>query len=113
MMTRSTITGSVRTLLTALAMASVLGWALSAAPSRAAGEVCFADWSEAAPIIRDNALTPATELKSLLRNRIQGELVKITLCQQADGVYIYKLVVLQGSGQVTNLTVDARDPMQP
>ena len=110
-----TISGLARKLAAGLIMACA-AMAMSVgmpAHALAAGDGCYSDWSEAAPVIKDNDLTPAKDLPSLLRKRIQGELVKITLCQEDDGSYVYKLVILQASGQVSNLTVDAKDPAQP
>lgn len=103
--------------MTRLAAIVLVAWMLAfpggAGAARAASDSCFADWQEAGPVIKENDLTPATQLADLLRQRVQGELVKITLCKQGDGRYIYRLTFSQASGQFTNLTVDAKDLSEP
>ena len=99
---------SFRTLLIAVLTA------LSAAtvPVRAASPTvatCFVDWSDAAPVVEREQLTTARNVHDLARRHVLGELVRITLCREAD-VYTYRLVVRDGQGRVLNVTVDARRP---
>jgi hypothetical protein len=93
-------------------VALTIGVAALAPSVLAAGPVadrCYADWSDAAPVVRREALVPTMDLLQQARARKMGDLVRITLCEQ-QGRFVYRLVVLQAKGQFTNLTVDARRP---
>lgn len=82
---------------------------LIAVPAWAGEGRCYSDWSDAGPIVRKNDLTPATELPKLARSKVDGDLAKITLCEEG-GTFVYKLVFFDAAGQVINLTVDAKNP---
>jgi len=64
------------------------------------------DWSKAGPIIAQNSLLPANVIYQMVQERLGGKVVNQALCQ-AGGRFVYKLVVLGPTGEVTNLTVDA------
>ncbi len=87
--------------------AAAAGVAVS--PVHAADGACFKDWSDAGPVVRQEGLTPAKQLPELARDRVEGDLIKVTLCEEG-GRYVYRLVFFDASGRVTNLTVDAKDP---
>jgi uncharacterized membrane protein YkoI len=70
---------------------------------------CYADWSDAAPVVRREALLPTEMLLQQARLRKLGDLVRITLCEQ-QGRYVYRLVVASAPGRLRNMTVDARQP---
>ena len=69
---------------------------------------CY-EWSDAAPIVRREKLASAKDVHEQTRKRLEGELLRITLCEE-KGHYVYKLIVQEGGGKVRNLTVDARAP---
>lgn len=99
----------MRTVLTVL-----LGLFLLAANamSAAAAEVCYPDWSTAAPIVVKEKLTAAKVVHQLARQRYQGDLKRITLCKSGSD-YIYRLVFFANGGRIWHLKVDARRPFQP
>ncbi|HZP08966.1 hypothetical protein [Methyloceanibacter sp.] len=71
-----------------------------------AGEPGCVDWGKAAAIIAQNGLLPASAVYQMVQKRTGGKVVSQALCKQGNG-YVYKLVVLGPTGEVTNLTVDA------
>lgn len=79
--------------------------AAAAAPVEA-GEPGCVDWGKAAAIIAQNGLLPASAVYQMVQKRTGGKVVSQALCKQGSG-YVYKLVVLGPTGEVTNLTVDA------
>ena len=83
--------------------------ALSAAIFAAgqAGEPGCVEWSKAGPVISQNGLVPANVVYQAVQKRTGGKVVNQALCN-AGGRYIYKLVVLGPTGQVTKVTVDAK-----
>ncbi len=82
---------------------------LSAAPVRA--ETCYADWSEAGPIVKSEGLATAKDVQERARGQVEGKLIKITLCEDG-GSYTYRLVFDQPDGKVVDMVVDARAPFQ-
>jgi uncharacterized membrane protein YkoI len=95
-------------MLAAIAVAALLG-----APGGArADDTCYATWTEAGPVVRKEGLTPASQLSELALGKVEGNLMKITLCEEA-GSYVYKLVFFDADGKITNMTVDARNPSFP
>jgi uncharacterized membrane protein YkoI len=88
---------------------SVIVAALAAAlltASVRAGELGCVDWGKAASIIAQNGLLPASTVYQMVQKRTGGKVVSQALCKQGNR-YVYKLVVLGPTGEVTNLTVDA------
>lgn len=73
-----------------------------------AGE-CFADWSVASPIVKKEGLLSVEELTPLVKRRMNGDVVKVTLCQEGSG-YVFRLVIKDGSGNLKTVTVDAKNP---
>lgn len=92
----------------ALAAAIALG---TTAPSPASGSTdrCYADWSEAAAVVRREALALSSEVQLKSRALAIGEIVRMTLCEER-GRYTYRLVVRRADGVIDTLTVDARRP---
>jgi uncharacterized membrane protein YkoI len=70
---------------------------------------CIGSWSEAAPIVAANGLTPVETLTREAPERLNGNIVKATLCEE-DGRYIYSLVLRQEGGKLKQKKVDARRP---
>ena len=100
-----TMTGPVmRSLRTLVAMLVVCG---GFQPAVAQQGKCY-EWSDAAPIVRREKLMSAKDVHEQARRRFDGELIRITLCEE-KGQFVYKLV-LQDGGKVRYLTVDARAP---
>ena len=69
---------------------------------------CY-DWTDAAPIVRREKLASAKDVHQVAREKLDGELLRITLCEE-KGQFVYKLVVQQEGGRLRYLTVDARAP---
>jgi hypothetical protein len=82
---------------------------LAISPVQAQGARCFADWSEAAPIVRREQLVPVDRLTDLSRGRLPGEVVKATLCVE-NTQFVYRIVVREPNGQIRIHTVNARKP---
>ena len=97
-------------LIATTALAATLG--ASTAGATAAPATCFPAWSEALPIVQREALTSASALHTLARQRNLGDLVRITLCT-GDGRFVYHLLVREPRGRVVSLIVDARHPFSP
>jgi uncharacterized membrane protein YkoI len=64
------------------------------------------EWSKAGPIIAQNSLLPANVIYQAMQKKTGGKIVNQSLCK-VGGRFVYKLVVLGPTGEVTNLTVDA------
>lgn len=71
-----------------------------------AGGGCV-EWSAAGPIIAQNGLMPAATVYQMVQQRYGGKVVNQSLCN-AGGRFVYKLVVLGPTGEVTNVVVDAK-----
>ena len=84
-------------------------------PARANGldqELCIADWSEAAPIVLRENLSTARDVQELARRRLDGDLVRITLCQDGPR-FVYRIVMRDTRGRISSQTIDARRPFAP
>lgn len=88
------------------AIAAALAAALFAEAGQAGGSGCV-EWSRAGPIIAENGLVPANVVFQNVQKRAGGKVVSQALCN-AGGQFVYRLVVLGPTGEVTNVTVDAR-----
>jgi uncharacterized membrane protein YkoI len=77
------------------------------APARADG--CYADWSDAAPIVKKEGLTTIETLAETARGKLSGDIVKTTLCEE-EGGFVYRLLIREPAGRLVNRTVDARIP---
>jgi uncharacterized membrane protein YkoI len=78
----------------------------------AAAAGCYADWSVAAPIVRKEGLATVETLARRAQSKISGDIVKTTLCEEKGG-FVYRLVVRDPKGRLSNRTVDARAPFGP
>ena len=91
----------------------VLALDVAAAKTAAAGggadTTCYGDWSEAAPVVRRENLRAARDVHELARARLNGDLVRITLCREASR-YVYHLLLRDLQGRISNLKVDAATP---
>ena len=87
-----------------------LGSALLVAPCALATDAtCYSDWSEAAPIVKQEGLMTVEQLSAAARSKLKGDIVKTTLCKE-NGAYVFRLVVRGANGQLTPMTVDAKNP---
>jgi hypothetical protein len=77
-----------------------------AAAGRTAEPGCV-EWSQAGPIIAQNSLLAANVVYQMVQQRTGGKIVSQALCN-LNGRFVYKLVVLGPTGEVINVTVDAR-----
>ncbi len=83
--------------------------AFAAAIFSAAGQTAepgCVEWSKAGPIIAQNSLVPANVIYQMVQKRTGGKIVSQALCERGR-TFVYKLVVLGPTGEVTNVTVDA------
>jgi uncharacterized membrane protein YkoI len=83
-------------------LAAVLS-AVAGAPAQAA---CV-PWKSAGAIIAQNSLIPGNVIYQMVQSKTGGKVISATLCE-SGGKFVYKIVVLGKTGQVTNLSVDAR-----
>lgn len=91
---------------------AVLAALASRTPAMADNTKCFATWTEAAPVVRREALVAVEKLSHLVRASLSGgEVVKTTLCEES-GRYVYRLVVREPKGQLKVVSVDARKPFE-
>lgn len=97
----------------AFAKLSSVVWLVTgvAAPATASPPepACWSEWSDAAEVVERERLAPAKGVHGLTRQRVGGDLVRITLCEMG-GAYVYRLLVRDPKGRVLMLTVDARRP---
>ena len=91
--------------LTSLTLAALI--AASQAAGGRAGQPGCVEWSQAGPIIAQNGLIPANVIYQKVKKRYGGKIVSQALCE-VGGRFVYKLVVLGPTGEVTNVTVDAK-----
>ncbi len=82
---------------------------LAAGFQTAAGAGCYADWSVAAPIVRKEGLATVETLARRAQAKISGDIVKTTLCEEKGG-FVYRLLIRDAGGRLSNKTVDARAP---
>lgn len=87
--------------------------ALACEPTIAAGgERCFANWSEAAPIVQREALVAVEDVSSRARASLgNAEVVRTMLCE-SDGHFVYRLLVRTTQGHLRFVNVDARKPFE-
>ena len=72
----------------------------------AAGDICFSNWSDAAPIVARERLMPARDVQEMSRRQLRGDVVRITLCRE-DAGYVYLLLMRDGQGRISNLKISA------
>jgi uncharacterized membrane protein YkoI len=92
-----------------LAILSSLAVILAAASPGGDPDKCYADWSQAAALVRQEGLVAVDELTRLARERHQSEVIKTTLCLDGDR-YVYRLVIRRHHGPLHVVIVDARQP---
>ena len=78
---------------------------LRAAPL--ADGACFADWSDAAPVVVSERLLAARDVQEMARRQRAGDLVRITLCRE-NARYVYRLILRDDKGRLSNLKIDAK-----
>lgn len=81
------------------------------ATDRAGADNCYGDWSVAAPIVKKEGLTTVETLWRLAQSKIFGQIVKTTLCKERNR-FVYRLLVRNRNGKLTNKKVDARQPFK-
>ena len=78
----------------------------------AEGPKCFATWTEAAPVVRKEALVAIEQVSTLAQQSLPGaQVIRTTLCEDA-GRFIYRLLVREPQGQLRTVNVDARKPFE-
>jgi len=71
--------------------------------------VCYDDWAIAGTHIELRSLVPVKDIRKLAGEKLEGELIKIKLCSEADR-FLYQLVMFAPGGKVQKLAVDAKEP---
>jgi uncharacterized membrane protein YkoI len=80
------------------------------ATARAEDAACYANWSDAAPVVRAQGLVDMERLSALASTSLAGaEIVRTTLCRE-QGRFVYRLVVREAKGRLKMVSVDARLP---
>ncbi len=74
-------------------------------------ETCLSDWAVARDVVRRENLVTVEQLAQSPQAKINGQIVKATLCLEANG-YIYRLVVRDSGGRLRALTIDAQSPIK-
>lgn len=74
-----------------------------------AADKCYADWSDAGPIVRSEGLVAVKDVHELARRHKIGDLVKVTLCEE-KARFVYRVVVREPNGRIVAMTTDARKP---
>lgn len=88
-----------------LTITAALATAVFAHAGQTAEPGCV-EWSKAGPIIAENGLVPANVVFQQVQKQAGGKIVSQALCN-FGGQFVYRLVVLGPTGEVTNVTVDA------
>ncbi len=91
-----------------LRITSAVVW-LAAGFQTAAAAGCYHNWSVAAPIVRKEGLATVETLARRAQAKISGDIVKTTLCEE-NGGFVYRLLIRDSGGRLSNKTVDARAP---
>ncbi len=89
---------------------AVLALAACVTTAGAASEpsnICFSNWSDAAPIVAREGLLAARDIQAVSRRRRSGDVVRITLCREETG-YVYLLLLRDERGRISNLKIDAQ-----
>jgi uncharacterized membrane protein YkoI len=69
---------------------------------------CWADWSEAAVIVRREALMPVERVSKMAgAKHPDAEVIKVTLCED-QGKFVYRLLLRERQGQLKSEVLDAR-----
>lgn len=72
---------------------------------------CYASWSEAAAVVRQEKLVAVEQLSRHADTRLGGSIVKATLCAVGQR-YVYRLVVRLPGGLMRFFSLDARKPFE-
>lgn len=83
--------------------------AVALAGGATAGEPCITDWSVAAPIVKNEGLVTVEQLTVMGKGRLDGDIVKVTLCEEKGG-FAYRLVIRDAKGSLKTVSVDAKNP---
>ncbi|MGE5267741.1 MAG: PepSY domain-containing protein [Deltaproteobacteria bacterium] len=71
--------------------------------------MCIDDWSTAVPVVKEEGLAPVETVTRLAKTRLQGAIVKVTLCKLEER-YVYRLLVRSSNGKMAPVFVDAKEP---
>lgn len=97
---------SRRLILIACLLASAATLSPARVPTAAAEARCYGDWSDAAPIVVREHLRSARDVQDMARIEFGGDVVRIVLCE-AEGGFVYRLVLRRLDGRIGTLTVNA------
>jgi uncharacterized membrane protein YkoI len=69
---------------------------------------CWTDWSEAAVIVRREALMPVERVSKLASAKYPGAaIMKVTLCEE-QGKFVYHVLLRERQGQLKSELLDAK-----
>ncbi|MBI1385699.1 MAG: hypothetical protein GC150_12390 [Rhizobiales bacterium] len=72
---------------------------------------CFSSWSDAGPVLRAERLMDPARLRAIAEQRLGGSMLRLSLCRATvDGVYHFRIVMIDDAGQIRTHTVRADDP---
>ena len=86
---------------------AITAWATG--PALASDSTCYGEWSDAAPIVAREQLRAVREVQELARSHVPGDLIRITLCRE-DERFVYRVLIRDLHGRISNLKLDARLP---
>lgn len=92
-----------------LLASTVLFMILAGSPARAEERRCFASWSDAAKVVKQEQLVAVEQLSRHAQARLGGSIVKSRLCAIGKR-YVYRLVVRLPGGLMRFFMLDAREP---
>ncbi len=72
---------------------------------------CIADWSDAATVVLKENLLPANNVHALVKQRHDGDLVRIVLCRDGKR-FVYRIHLRRPAGQIVTQVLDARTALQ-
>jgi hypothetical protein len=76
------------------------------------GSKCFANWSEAAQVVKKEQLVDVEQLNRFAQARLGGTIVRSTLCAIGQR-FLYRVVVRPANGPLKSIAIDAREPSKP
>ncbi len=76
-----------------------------------AADRCYAEWSDAAPIVARERLRTTRDVQEMAREHFGGDVVRIMLCQEAER-FVYRAIVRRDDGRISTSTASAASTTQ-
>lgn len=90
---------------------SILAFGASATFAASSSEGCIEDWSVASRIVTKEGLAPVERLSAAAGTRLDGTIVRTTLCRE-NGKYVYRVLVRSKRGEISKHSLDAQRPFE-